>query len=215
MIHKKRIIVLILLLATIILSFAVPQSKYIGTNFISNLNIPFEFSEWMGKDVTSYLNINTEETQFNFINDALARNFVSMNGQPLIFIVLDAGNFHHPKNCFTSAGYKIKELNDTEFHTLNRTFKTHTLYTERAGESFLSFYWIVIDKKIVHQWVEQKLKQLYFSMFNKKRVGLMIRIDIPTREDNIESATILAKQFINDLGQIIPPENADYMFGRK
>jgi len=28
---------------------------------------------------------------------------------------------------------------------------------------------------VAHEWIEQKAKQLFFSVFGKKRVGLMVR----------------------------------------
>jgi len=208
-------IVIILLLSSIILSFAFPKAKYAGTGFISQLKIPDSFSEWQGKDITGNLDLNVEEDRYKFISGALAYEYVNKNGKNLLFIVLDAGNFHHPKVCYTSAGFTVKELKDAEFHTLNSTFKAHTLYTEKGGQGFLSFYWIIIDKKIAHEWIEQKIKQLYFSLFNKKRVGLMVRIDIPAQKDNVKDAIIPAKQFVNDLSQALPPEEADYIFGRK
>ncbi len=209
----KNIIVIVLLLAVILLSYTVPRAKYLGTDFISKLDIPFTFNGWRGKDVSEALNINAADTNFNFINESLANQYVNSTGQDLIFIILDAGNFHHPKVCFTGAGYKIKELTDTEFNLSDRSFKAHTLFTQRGGESFLSFYWIVIDKNIAHEWIEQKFKQLYFSLFNKQRVGLMIRVDIPSKEENIEGSLILAKQFIHDLTLSLKPEQADFIFG--
>lgn len=198
-----------------VLSFAFPKAKYTGTNFISQLDIPYKFNEWVGKDVTSELNIQAENDRYSFVGDVLAYEYVNKQGKNLLFIILDAGNFHHPKVCFTSSGFKLKELNDTEFNALNRTFKAHTLYAQRGKESFLIFYWIVIDKNIAHEWIEQKVRQLYFSMFNKKRVGLMIRIDIPTREENIKDALALAKHFINDLSEILKKEQLDYIFGER
>jgi EpsI family protein len=194
-------------------SYAFPRVKYVGTNFISKLEVPVESPEWKGRDVTSSLNINVEEMRFGFINEALGHEYVNSQGKNLLFIILDAGNFHHPKNCFISSGFKIKELPDTEFNLPGRDLKAHTLFTERGKNSFLSFYWIVIDKNIAHEWIEQKLKQLYFSIFNKKTVGLMVRVDIPAREDNIEDAITLAKQFVNDLNQTLQPEHADYILG--
>jgi EpsI family protein len=209
----KLFTVLILLSLTMLLSFAFPRTKYVGTNFISALEVPYEFTKWEGQDVSKKLNINTADTTFNFINKALANQYINSKGESLLFIILDAGNFHHPKVCFTGAGYKIKELDDTEFHTPDRRFKAHTLFTERGGKSSLSFYWIVIDKKVAHAWIEQKFKQLYFSMLNKQRVGLMVRLDIPAKEDNIEDAIVLARKFITDLSQMLQPEHADYIFG--
>ncbi len=211
----KFYIVIVLLLSTILISHYLPKAKYTGTGFISQLKIPDEVSGWVGKDVRAEVGLNVDAKLYDFVSEALVYQYVNKEGKNLLFIILDAGNFHHPKVCFTGAGFKIKELPDTEFHISNRTFKTHSLFTERGKNSFLSFYWIVIDKNIANEWVEQKLKQLYFSLFNKKRVGLMVRMDIPAKEDEIENASLMAKQFINDLSQSLQPDEADYIFGEK
>jgi len=214
--HNTRhfVVIIILLLSTIIINFIFPENKYTGTNFLSTLTLPDQISNWQGKDVKEKLNLGNQKTTNAFIGDALAYQYINNNGEQLLLIILDAGNFHNPKTCFTSAGFKIKEFPDTEIHVSDHSFKSHTVYIERGNESYLSTYWIIIDNKIVHEWIEQKLKQLYFSMFNKKRIGLMVRIDIQAKGNTVEHALILAKQFINDLQKSLPPEKADYIFGK-
>jgi len=211
----KFLAVIILLILTILATYSLPKAKYTGTGFISDLEIPKEFPGWEGKDVTRDVGLNLKSSTYDFVSEALAYQYVNEAGKSLLFIILDAGNFHHPKVCFTGAGFKIKELADTEFHISDYTFKTHTLFTERGRNTSLSFYWIVIDKNIAHAWVEQKFKQLFFSLFGKQRVGLMVRIDIPAKEDDIEEATILAKQFIADVNSSLQPQQSDFIFGRK
>ena len=210
----KSWIVIILLLFIIALSFTLPKAKYADTHFISRLEIPIIMKGWEGKDVAANLNIDYSDERYNFLGEVLAHEYSNIDGRKLLFIILNAGNFHYPNICFTSSGFKIRELKKTEFNIMGRTFESHTLYTEKGQENYLVFYWISIDKKIVPDWIEQKVKQLYFSMFNKKRVGLMIRVDIPIKKDNIEDGLILAQQFFNDLIQAIPPEQAEYIFGK-
>ncbi len=210
---KKYLIVIILLMFSILIGYSLPKAKYTGTSFIPGLKIPKLISGWMGKDVTKEVGLNVKSTTYDFVSEALAYNYVNKEGKNLLFLILNAGNFHHPKVCFTGAGFKIKELADTEFRLPNHTLKSHTLFTERGRDNFLSFYWIVIDKNVAHEWIEQKFKQLFFSLFGNKRVGLMVRVDIPAKEEDIDDATNLAKQFINDLGGALSPEQADYIFG--
>lgn len=212
---SKHIIIIFLLLIAISVSYFAPRAKYVGTNFISAMEVPLAFAEWQGTDVSKALNINTADTNFNFINDAIAYNYVNRNGKNLLFIILDAGNFHHPKVCFTGAGFDITELPDTEFQLVNRSLKTHTLFTTRDNESFLSFYWIVIDKNVAHEWLEQKFKQLYYSMFNKKKIGLMIRMDIPAKKEDISNASAMAKQFTYNLSRALKHDEAEYILGGK
>lgn len=210
---KKILAVIVLLVFAILASYSLPRAKYMGTGFISELNIPKEISGWTGKDVTLEVGLNMDEEKYNFVSGALAYQYVNNAGKRLLFIILDAGNFHHPKVCFTGAGFEISERPETEFHLQDQTLKTHTLFTERGSNNNISFYWIVIDKDIAHEWIEQKAKQLFFSIFGKKRVGLMVRIDIPIIESNIDEAAYLAQDFIYNLRQELPSEKADYIFG--
>ncbi|GBE16484.1 hypothetical protein BMS3Abin15_00301 [bacterium BMS3Abin15] len=213
--NRKAYIVIFLLITAIIIIHTVPQVQYTGTNFISKIKFPEKFAEWKGRDISDVLDINLEEAQFNFINDAVAYNYIDSHGNNLIFIVLDAGNFHNPKVCFTSSGYELKDLEDTDIPLIDRTIKAHTLLTEKNGKSTLSFYWIVIDKNIADDWIEQKFKQLYFSILNKNMIGLMVRLDIPLQGRKVEDAIALGKQFYYDLQQSIEPQHVDYLFGEK
>ena len=210
---SKFIAVIFILLVSITISNVFSKAKYEGTDFISNLKIPDSFSGWHGKDVSDALGINNNSPTFAFISDAQAYQYFNEEGRSLLFIILDASNFHHPKNCFVGAGYKIRELPDSEFHLSDRSFMTHALYSTKGEASYNHFYWIVIDKTITHEWVKQKFKQLFFSLLGKQRVGLMVRIDIPVKENDIEDASKLENQFINDLSQALQPENADYILG--
>lgn len=210
---KKLLLVIILLLLAILISYSLPKAKYTGTGFISTLEIPKSVSDWMGKDVTTDVGLTLNESKYDFVSEAVAYQYVNKKGESLLFIILDAGNFHHPKVCFTAAGFKIKELPDTEFSISDRTLKTHSLFTERGRDNFLSYYWIVIDKDVAHEWIEQKYKQFLFSLFGKKRVGLMVRVDIPTKEEDIDDAMMVAKKFIYDISREIQPKNVDFLFG--
>jgi EpsI family protein len=212
---SKLLIVITLLSLTLIGSYAMPRAQYVGTGFISSLDIPLSISDWVGRDVKDRLNLDFDKDWNKFISEATIHEYANRKGNNLVFIMMDAGNFHHPNVCFTSAGYEIKELGDTEFSIQDRSFKAHTLFTTKGAESNLSFYWIVIDQKIAHKWIEQKIKQLYFSLFNRKRVGLMVRVDIPTKEDNIKNSLLLAKEFITELSSSLPPGKLDYIFGKQ
>lgn len=212
----KSLIVIILMILTLFVSHALPKPRYSGTGFISQLEMPRSVGEWHGEDVTSALELDFDKDWNKFISEALIYQYHNKEDQPLHFIVLDAGNFHHPNVCFTAAGYEIKEVNDSEFRIAGRSIRAHTLYTTKGIERNLSFYWIIIDKVIVQNWVEQKIKQLYFSLFNRKRTGLMVRIDIPTTdENNIDMAKETAQKFISALSRKISPEKEEYLFGAR
>ncbi len=209
----KFFIVILLISSTLIVSHAIPKPRYVGTGFISSLKIPDSVGEWHGKNVSSALKLDFDNDLNKFISEVLVYQYVNREGNKLNFIVLDAGNFHHPNVCFTAAGFALKERDDSELNIFDRTLKVHTVYTEKGQERYLSMYWIVIDKKITHEWIEQKIKQLYFSLFNRQRIGLMVRIDIPADESNADTAKETAQKFITALSLGIPHEKAEYLFG--
>jgi len=211
--NKKQLITILLLSITIAVSFCLPKHKYTSPKIIPELKIPQNINGWWyGIDVSKKLNIQDE--RYNFVSDVFASIYADKYKDSLLFIILDAGNFHHPKVCFSSSGYKIKEIPQTTFKISGREFKPNILYAQKGNESLLIIYWICIDKKIVN-WAEQKLNQLWFSLFNKQKTGLMIRLDIPTQENKIPDSISTAKEFLNDLIKNLPKEQADYIFGEK
>ena len=208
MIPVKPIVGAAIIAFTIGISFGLPRPKYEAA-------APFEFSlptmsGWLQGDVSNQLNL--KDQRYNFVSQVFARQIVSDLGERFLFLVLDAANFHHPGVCFNAAGYKTKPLPEIDMKLKNHRFKAQAVYTERAGEGTLILYWIAIDQKVVN-WTEQKLKQLWYSFFNKKRIGLMVRLDIPTRENTMDSALSLARHFLTDVESALPPEKADYLFG--
>ncbi|MBV6519478.1 MAG: EpsI family protein [Candidatus Brocadia sp.] len=211
-INKKGWITIAILLFTSIYCFTFPKAKYESQNIISQLKIPLEFTGWLGTDTEAAQDWNSDDEKYAFISQTLDREYINKDGDSLFLLILDAGNFHNPKVCSSSSGFKVTELNDSEFHVLNRDLRAYCLYVEKDAEGFLMIYWMCIDKNIV-DWTGQKIKQLWFSLINKKRNGLMVRLSIPTREDSIASALQLANEFLADLGSAIPPEQTEYIFG--
>jgi hypothetical protein len=208
----KIYLVITVLACSIIYSFLFPKVKYVSPNILPQLKIPFEIAGCTGNDVSK--NINKQELQYNFISDVFARVYSNPKGESLLFLILDAGNFHHPKTCFGSSGFKIKDLDDISIKTsTNKILKVHSMYVERGFESYLLIYWLCIDKNIT-EWSNQKFMELWYSLFNIKRTGLMVRFDIPVQNRNIEKATTFGKIFIDDLDKILSKEQNDYIFGK-
>ena len=151
--------------------FSGTKAKYESQDIISRLEIPYEIKDWQGKDIEQEWNLEN----VSYYNQIFEREYVNKDGKNLFLIILDAACFHHPKACARSSGFKVKELNDTEFYVLNRTVKAHTLYVEKDTDGFLVTYWVSIDENVT-DWTEQKVKQLWFSLMNKESTGLMIRL---------------------------------------
>lgn len=210
---KKCIVVIIFLVLTILLSYFMPAAKYTGTGIIAKLNIPTTTPNWIGKDITEESGINEDLKNYNHLSEAVAYQYINKQGKVLHFIVLDAQTFHNPKVCFTGAGYTIEDLSDTEFHLPTHTLNTHTVFTEKRGKNSLSFYWVIIDKKIAHELLEQKYKQFLSAVFGQTKVGLMVRLDVPATKDNIDDAMLTARQFIQELSSTFPKDQKEYIFG--
>jgi len=206
--------ILITLLALYVVYF-IPKVKYEGKSITSEIleKIPFNSRVWQGKDVELEANQLQGEV-YNFISKIFAREYenTTIPGQKVFLVILDAGNFHYPKVCFTGAGFKSEELEPRELNLRQAKLKVHLILNENNKEKLLSVYWICIDKQVVPTWAQQKLKQLYYSLFNKKRVGLMVRIDIPVKED-IDKSVEVIKGFIEDIYQATPEQYREYLFG--
>lgn len=217
---KTRLyITILLLLAAILICFALPKPKYESPDIISTLDIPTTLRDWRSKDMARELNLEGDD-RYKFISNVFARLYGNRYGENLLFLVLDAGNFHHPKVCFGSSGFKMRDLDDTEFSIGNRTFKAKTLLARKgpgglpAGQAgFVVIYWMVINKQRVG-WTEQKFQQLWYQLFNKEKIGVMGRLDIPIEDDNTQLAINLAQKFIRDLSRAVPPDDAEHMFGK-
>lgn len=210
---KTRLyITILLLLATILICFALPKPKYESLDIIGMLDIPTSLRDWRSKDMALELNLEGDD-RYKFISNVFARLYGTRDGESLLVLILDAGNFHHPKVCFGSSGFKMRELDDTEFSIGNRTFKAKTLLARKGSGGFVVIYWMVINKQRVG-WTEQKFQQLWYQLFNKEKIGVMGRLDIPIQGDNTQLAINLAQKFIHDLSRSVPEDDAEYMFGK-
>jgi len=211
---NKTVTLLLLLVITMIIAFALPKWKYKSTDTLSKINIPVAMTGWQSMDVSGSMKSKMEDQEvYNFVGDVFARVYGNFLGERLLLLVLDAGNFHNPKVCYGSSGYKITELDDIELTAGGKTFKAHALSMDKGGEGLTMVYWICIDKKIVG-WTEQKFIELWSSIFQKKKAGLMVRLDIPTRKGGTDTALRLAKDFVKDLSRSLTPEQSEYLFGK-
>ncbi len=208
---KKLWIILGVVAVAAGLTYGMPRAKYKSPDVISKLDIPYRMIGWQGKtlDMSGQL---TDE-RYNFISRIFSRRYVNSLGEPVVFTILDAGNFHNPKVCLGGSGFTSRDLPETEFKAGNKTFKATTVYFEKPGEGYLVIYWISINKKLV-DWNQQKLLQLVSSIFNKEKVGLLVRFDIPCRKEQIPRAAELAQTFISDLAPKLSTEDSEYLFGR-
>ena len=207
---KKYLLILFLFIATAFASFALPKPKYESPDILSRLEIPYRIGPWQGKDILQELNLNDD--RFRFVNKIFAREYSRPDGARLILLILDAGNFHNPKVCYGSSGYQIRDLNNVEFALAKRTLQAPALYAQKGSEGLLITYWLCIDKKITG-WAGQKFSEFWRSLFNKKRTGLMVRLDVPITAGNINYSLQSAQDFVTQLFSSLPPSSSAYLFG--
>jgi EpsI family protein len=211
---RRPLVLIILLIATMVISFALPKWKYKGADTLSKVNIPVSMTGWQSADVSGNMKSKMKDQEvYNFVGDVFARVYGNFLGEQLLLLVLDAGNFHNPKVCYGSSGYKIVELDDIEIDAGGKKLKAHALSMEKGDEGLTMVYWICIDKKIVG-WTEQKVLELWASIMQKKKAGLMVRLDIPTRKGGKDTALRLAKDFVKDLSRNLSSEQSEYLFGK-
>ena len=134
---KTRLyITILLLLATIVICFALPKPRYESPDILGMLDIPTSMRDWRSKDMAKELNLKQDD-RYNFISEVFVRFYGNRYGESLLFLVVDAGNFHHPKVCFGSSGFTVQEMDDTELSTGNRTFKAKTLLARKGSSGFV------------------------------------------------------------------------------
>ncbi|HOW43220.1 MAG TPA: EpsI family protein [Candidatus Omnitrophota bacterium] len=208
--NPRYLIAAILICAAIAISFAIPKPKYQSLNVLKQISIPVNFGDWKGNDIGQQLDLNDD--RYRFISDIFARTYTRADGAQLMLLILDAGNFHNPKVCFGSSGYKIRELPDTRINAGKRSFETTTLLMTKDPESTMLIYWLCIDKKIT-SWAGQKTKELWFSLFNKKKAGLMVRLDVPAHPQAPEASAALAQQFVTELSTHLSEKDLTLIFG--
>ncbi len=228
-INKKVYVTNALLLFTIIFCFGFSgtktlKTKYVSQDILSRLEIPYEIREWKGKDVVEDWNL--DDNTYKLIEHSINREYKNKNDENIYFTVVDAGNFHNPKICANCSGFKTKDRENAEFHIISsaqaessalkaRAFYAYKEVGNNANnyDGYLITYWVCINKKHAN-WLEEKVKELWFAFFNNERINLMVRVDVPCKEGGIETALQLAGKFITDLSRTIPLETSEYLFGK-
>lgn len=208
---KKIAITTFWLLITMVIAFGIPKPQYESLNILSQLKIPASLPDWQSTEMASQLKGSGDE-RYRFISDIFARQYTNIYRESVLFIILDAGNFHHPRACFTNAGFQLHELEDIIFNTPQKKVVAKANLFDKNGEKLLVVYWLTINGKQV-DWAKQKIEELWHSLINKKKTGLMVRLDIPVRQGNIDEALKLAQKFVSDLARDLPEQEQHYLFG--
>jgi EpsI family protein len=167
--------------------------------------------DWKGEEVKQQLNLG--KGLYAYLGDYQMMRYTNSTGSRVFITLLDAGNFHHPKLCFSGSGYEPKELPDTMIETNNAKFAVPTIFFKKPHEHTLVMYWMSVNKQRVN-WTEQKAKEFFYSLIGKKKTGLITRVDILTPESKIKTAVETAQSLLKALEENMGPEQAEYIFGK-
>jgi EpsI family protein len=210
MIDKKSLVIAVVLIVAMAIAFGLPKAKYKSTDILKELSIPMTAGRWQGSDIKNDLKLMDE--QYNFIQALDLREYTHPGGRKVYLFVLDAGNFHNPKVCMSGAGFVTRELSDITYDLSKPFTATAITITKDKTATFLISYWITINGKRV-DWVEQKVTELWFSLIGKRKAGLMVRIDVPTNEQDVPVATEVIKDFVRSLSSAVNEKDHRYIFG--
>jgi EpsI family protein len=210
--NKKALLIIFILVATMAVTLGLPKPKYKSLNILNQIDIPKVCGTWSGEDDAQ--DERADDARYNFVSRVFSRTYEQTDGTNLVMLILDAGNFHNPKVCFTGAGFKVGDSPSHEFIVRGRKVKAYATSVERSGDHYLLFYWMCIDKKPV-DWFEQKAKQFLASLINKKKAGLMVRIDVAVTKSNEEWAYAKIQDFLTALSANMNETDLDYVFGEK
>ena len=207
----KSLILIAIILIPIAVSFGLPKIKYQSFDIIEYLNIPLFIGTWLGEEMP-----NTDEElkmKFAFINKSkqfyfwkehgseiyLNYHFSKKNGSEVYFTLLNAGNFHNPKSCYTGTGYEPRYEGTHNIKlSKNTTLQFDSYLMLKKNSDLLTTYWMCVDGKRVN-WLELKLNELICSLTNRKSINVLTRIDVPANPGNIDRALTVTKNFILEL----------------
>ncbi len=207
----RTLLVILVLAATIVVNFALPKPKYQSTDILSKLDVPMRFKSWIGKDVSDQINPN--DMRYNFISRLFVRAYVNRYRQGLTFVLLDAGNFHNPRVCYTASGFTYTEVPPKTIRVGEKTIQPNVAYFEKQGQGLLIVYWISINKRIV-DWKEQKFIEFWYTLTQQKKTGLMVRMEIPAQPDTLDIALKVAEDFMGSLAESVSQEDKEYLLGK-
>jgi len=224
--RTKSLILIAIILIPIAVSFGLPKIKYQSFDIIGHLNIPLSIGSWFGKELPKN---EKEIKKWDFINKSKQYHYYKIYGPYLYqyysfsrkdevqiyFSLLNAGNFHNPKNCYTGIGYKPQYKGTYNIRLAkNTTLQFETYLMSKKNNDLLTTYWMCIDGKRVN-WLEIKLNKFICSLTGKKSINILARIDVYTNPGNTDKALTLTKDFIHDLYKKLDKDKRVYIFGGK
>ena len=139
---------------------------------------------------------------------------MNKDGGEVFLSLLNAGNFHNPKICYTGIGYKPRYEGEYNIILGKKTALRFDSYLMlKKNNNLLTTYWMCIDGKRVN-WMEQKVSELICSLTGKKTINILARIDVHTNPGNTDKALAVTKDFIRALYEKLDKNKTAYIFGK-
>ncbi|MBL8012725.1 MAG: exosortase-associated EpsI family protein, partial [Candidatus Omnitrophica bacterium] len=135
----RKFLMLLLVGLAMAAAFLPKKTRYEGLNVLSEIRIPSEMPGWTSVDISDQIDVNQDV--YNFISDVFARIYQNPYGEQVLLLVLDAGNFHNPKVCYTSSGYSVKEKESVTLSVDQTKIKANMLDIHRPDRAIFLFYW--------------------------------------------------------------------------
>lgn len=210
--YKRFWLVVLALILTMILSFSFSGRGSFHSDILSELKIPREFSGWTGEMLPdNYLRL--EDQKYDFINSFFGAEYVREGEDYLIFTIVDADHFHHPKVCYSGAGYEIREIQGHSVSICeNKNLELSLYRIQKKEERFFMAYWICTDKELT-DWSTQLRRQFWNSLTRKDSVSFMMKIEIPFDEGKEEDALQTLDAFIREFCHTMPSPDKEFFFG--
>ena len=220
----KSLIIIAIIFITIAVSSFSPKIKYQSFDIINYINLPLVIGNWLGEELPDN---KKDAEKWDFINKSKQYYFrqkyeaelyqyyyFSNKGGGEVFLsLLNAGNFHNPKNCYTGLGYKSQfEGAYSVKLAKNTTLQFDSYLMLKENNDLLTTYWMCVNGKKV-TWLELKLNELICSLTNKESINVLTRIDVPTNPGDTYKALTLTKEFLRDLYGTLDKDRAVYIFG--
>lgn len=224
---SKSVIIIAIIFIPIAATFLLPKTRYQSFDIIEYLNIPLLIGNWLGEEMP-----NTDEElkkKFTFINKSKQfyfwkkhesgqyqyYHFSKDDGSEVYFTLLNAGNFHNPKSCYTGIGYKPRyEGKDNILLENKNVLQFDTYLMLKENNDLLTTYWMCVNGKKVN-WLDLKLNEIICSITNRESINVLTRIDIYTNPADTSKALTTTKDFIRELYETLDKNKRVYIFGKE
>lgn len=207
-------------LSAFLISLSLLGLTTIGTSLISlrgevvvtekRLNmLPYTIAKWAGEDQRFedfiYEALDTDDNLF--------RGYNSSDNNPVWLYIGYYGTKkggttgHVPKYCYTGAGWKIVEMEDTDVHWKSRNINVRVkkMLLRRGTEQETVLFWFhSAGDKVLDYGARLKFNKFWGKIITNRADGAFVRISAPVLNNDAEGTLEYEKQFASYLLELLP-----------